>query len=439
MAIIYKILFEVQLMHEYYLTNYDGKNIFENNAVNRQEFLKNKLRDSQKAITDDVYFSVPALAQKVFDDYHLKLLTTYSGFKVAIEVKKVALAAGRIGYEPLVSLPDRLNIPILINRRNHFIDGFTNRAMSRTINTAFYFSNNNLPKPKKAPFLTNEITDYEAAANYEQGNIARFAADDVRIFYKDILGVNRWLAIPPGNYMNENDCLLVEPSFYYTFLASDNVQQATFTLKDNYNTVIQTVYAKGNTDVLKKVSLNFSDSQIRTLPEAELSNNMIYNLEITGSNGYNKNQSLIFLNDEGDFRNVFGMVNINPVVSNPEFKLTDAQGLIITKRNADNSILVNHPIFEIWIKSRFSFWRYVNDRGLALKNDIHTDYLTFDNGRLVSKEPRTHSYTPTLYRKPVNITYYLPNPVLHKESIAENKRLYTEIMVTESALFPLGP
>src|SRR6476619_2596672 len=97
MAVIYKILFEVRVLHEYYLTQADGQSIFNlANQVDRIEFIKNRFLQDDRSINSELSFNLPDPLKKIFDNYHLRLLPVYSGCKVAIEVKRQTLVDGTI-------------------------------------------------------------------------------------------------------------------------------------------------------------------------------------------------------------------------------------------------------------------------------------------------------------------------------------------------------
>jgi len=128
MQTIYKILFEVRLLHEFYLTNPDGSSIFgAASAAARDSFLQDYSDRNQRSINSDVDYIVAV--QQLFRNYRLKLLRTYSGFKVGIEVTPTT-DSGKIAYAPVARLSRGMNIPILLTRTNADFDMYTNRRLS---------------------------------------------------------------------------------------------------------------------------------------------------------------------------------------------------------------------------------------------------------------------------------------------------------------------
>ncbi|HEY6901535.1 MAG TPA: hypothetical protein VI233_12865, partial [Puia sp.] len=127
MTTIYKILFEVRLLHEFYLTKSDGTSIFgAANAAARDTFLQDYFDRTQRSINSDIDYRIPTTAAALYKNYRLKLVPTYSGFKIATEVLKTA-DNGKIAFKPVAALPTGLNIPVLLVRTNTDFDTYTNR------------------------------------------------------------------------------------------------------------------------------------------------------------------------------------------------------------------------------------------------------------------------------------------------------------------------
>src|SRR2546421_6484359 len=105
MLTIYKILFEVRLSHEFYLTKQDGTSIFSKNLpADRTQFMKDFFENNQRSINSDISYSVPDASSRFFLDHKLKILRTYSGFKMGIEVTRM-LDGVQTAFEPVVPLP----------------------------------------------------------------------------------------------------------------------------------------------------------------------------------------------------------------------------------------------------------------------------------------------------------------------------------------------
>jgi hypothetical protein len=448
MPVIYKILVEVKVLHEFYLTQTDGQTIFNLPAQSdRIEFLRNQFLRSERNITSELFFDQPVILNKIFENYHLKLLPAYAGCKIAIEVKRQTLPDGTVVYTPKVPLPEDLNIFLLLTKINDTPDAYTNTRMKRTNNSVYYFSNENIPDGKTFPSLSNPISAFDAALAYEQGDPASFGPNDIREFYIDKNGNSQWLSVAGNGFVNENDRILFPRRFYYLFSAGENVTEAEVILKDkNGNPVVISRDQNGGTkskltfksaNPLQKIRLDFSTGDAAFVPSSQVSDDLVYMLEITDNNGVTKSSRLIFFEDDAVLRSSWAAINIKPRVVNTDFNLLDNSGFLITRRMPDNSI-VPAPVFEIRVKSRLSFWRYIHDKKNKLKNE-HPDFLFVQNDNLVSEIPRPLTYSLTLFKKPDNSLHYLPNPLPFHPVKLESNKLYADIVVPESDLFPLEP
>ncbi len=445
MGTIYKILFEVKLLHEYYLTDTKGENIFDLNLqADRINFLKEKYIAHRENINSDIAYAIPATFVNLYRNHRLKLIPSYAGFKIAIEVKAVKMPDGTTTYLPKFPLPDNTNISILLVHKNNLFDSNTNRNFSNVLNGKYYFTNENLFATKNLPYLTTDINLFDAAINYEQGALVKFAANDYRSFYRDDGNVVNWLSFIGKGFANDNDRMLVNTNFSYTFPAAANVTIATLTIKDaNGNTIknkegnVISVFNFSNATGLDKINLSIDQTSVLTIPNIIANAKCLYTIEVNGNNGYSKIHSLFFLSAEVDAMNSIGVVNVQPKVTNAAFNLLDNNGKLIAIKQADGTINPTAPIFEINFKSRQTFWRYSNNKKKPIQNGLHPDFLLPKNGTLITKIPRTLTYIPTLFKKPDNSLHYLPNPDTYAAIINENGKIYSDINVRESALFPI--
>ena len=448
MPVIYKILFEVRVLHEYYLTQRDGQSIFNlANQDDRIEFLKDRFLQDDRSINSELSFNLPDSLKKVFDNYHLRLLPVYSGCKVAIEVKRQTLVDGTIVYTPKVPLPADLNILLLLTKINDSPDGYTNTKLRKSSNAAYYLSNENIPGIKTIPSLSNPISAFDASVVYEQGEPALFGPNDIREFYVDKDDNGQWLNVAGTGFVNENDRILFPLSFFYGFSSAENATEVEVILKDKdgnsvvisrdqYGVTKSLLQFKSN-NPLQKIRIDFSTGDVKTLPGNSISENLVYSLEITDNNGMTRKSPAIFYNDAFVQQNNWAVINIKPAVTNAAFNLLDASGFLITRTLPDTSI-TPPPIFEIRVKSRLSYWRYIHDKRKKLKND-HLDFLFEEGDNLVSLLPRPLTYSFTLFKKPDNSLHYLPHPKPFDMVRMESGKIYADIIVPESDLFPLQP
>ena len=436
-SLIYKTLFEVKLMHEFYVTEKDGTVVFQlADQKDRINFLLSQYAIDRESVNKDVAFKFPEEFKSKYDGYYLKLLPTYSGCKVALQVKQIILPDNSLVYKPFIPLPDDLNIHIQIDRKNNAIDAYTNKLISTAVPSMYLFSNENLLSSKTFPFLTANVSAFDAGKFYEQGELASFGINDIRENYKNDAG-DQWEAVTGKGFANENDALLVPLKFYYSFINVNNITEAEFVLKDKDGVMIKTISIT-SADALQKVLLDFSDKgDVLSVMEDLSFSRVIFSLEVTGNGGYAKNHKVIF-SDVLYNKACWGIVTIKPKPANSLFNLLANDGFLV-KRRSPAGIWEDPRVFEIPIKSRFTYWRYINDKGRELKliPDL-TDYLFKEDKLLMSKKPRAISRSYFLLQKEGSSdTRYVPNPITYELKKDSKQRLCFDIMVSESELFPI--
>lgn len=437
MALIYKILFEVKLIHEFFFTDKNGDTIFaQANQSDRMNLLQDEFSGDRKSINDDVSFDFPENLSALYKNYHLKIISGYSGCKVAIRVNQKTLADNTLVYEPFEALPDNFDINILVSKKNNLIEEYSDSIFYRPVSSLYFFTNETSLSPKTFPFLTNDISPFHGGKIYQQGELASFGANDIREFYNDGTA-DQWFSVPGSSFANENDQLLVPVKFYYSFPSDSNITDATFELKDKNNNIIKTLSVH-NDDYIQKTLLDFSDlKDLISLPESFTYPDVIFSLEVSGSNGFTKKHSLVFSNNFYNTEN-WGLINIRPKVTNGAFNLFGNDGFIIKRRNPAN-VWTEAPIFEIPVKSRFAFWRFRNVNGKELKLDPSlTNYLFKDGFNLLSLQP--NSVSNSYYKLPKQgstDTKYFPGPVNFQVAKDEKQRVCFDIMVPVSDLFPV--
>ncbi len=437
MALIYKILFEVKLLHEYFFTDKNGDTIFMKPTQDaRMNFLFDEFSGDRSSVNDDVSFEFPEDLSAQYKNFHLKIIPGYSGCKVAIRVNQKTLADNTLVYETFEPLPDNFDINILVSKKNNLIEEYSNSILYRPVSSMYFFTNETSLSPKTFPFLTNDISALDSGKAYQQGELASFGANDIREFYNDG-AADQWLQVTGNSFANENDQLLVPVKFFYSFEAGSNITDATFELRDKDSNVIKTISVH-NADFIQKALLDFSGkTDLISIPQSFAYPDIIYSLIVSGSNGYAKTHSLIFNNNFYSRQN-WGIINIRPKVTNAAFNLFGTDGYLIKKRSPAG-VWTEAPIFEIPVKSRFAYWRFRNVNGKELKLDPSlTDYLFKEGFNLLSLQPNSISnFYYKLPKQGSTDTKYFPGPVNFQIAKDEKERICFDIMVPVSDLFPL--
>ncbi len=436
MAVIYKILFEVNLLHEYYLTNIDGKTIFElPDQDSRIDHLHKEYEKGRESVSKDLEFHFPDEFKQSYESYCLKLLPTYSGFRLAVRVDRKKLQDGTIVYKPLIAMPNDLNIFVIFSKRSSVLDNYSNIKINSPLPGTYYFTNQKTLSDKSFPFLTNPIAEFDSNHTYEQGELVSFGGNDIRGYFLND-SADQWELFSGTAFANESDRVLLPLKFTYSFPSGSNVTEATFNLKSRGGELIKSTYAT-STEYLRTTMLNFSD----VLPSQGLTTTL-YSLEVNGNNGYIKRHPIIFSSFLQD-KSIWAIASFLTNAADPNFSLFAPDGYLIARKPSAGAE-VKAKVFEIPIKARLVYYRYINDRRKpvilpdSLKpylREIINDESNSQEG-LASLRPKTVTKEFfKLQKEGATETKYFPGPTDFTIKKDESGRLYYDIIVPNSELF----
>jgi len=442
-ANLYKVLFEVQLLHEYFLTDPDQSSVFDAaNIANATSYLATKQQQGRPSLANTVQFVLSAATQQVFRNYGLRLIDTYSGFKVVVK--------------DTVKLPGDCNMSFLIRSADGSLGAITNGRMRREINSLYYFNNGSVGGAKTAPVLSNPIPakSTDTSYVYQQGELVNNNGNIQFAYYASNNQNVQFGAVSGDGFANESDRMLVGLRFNYTFAVTDKVTNASFVLKDVSGKATKTINYSATTP-LGVVSLDFStDAQgnpltLQTLPEGKLSDPILYTLVVTGSaggntsggdsgTGYSKTFNLVFYDDDAEFSGAWGLIQLQATVSGAAYSLLDANGQLTS------------PVFQIRLKSLPTFRRYVNNTGQAMVLAANLTNILVAGpaaNQLSTVLPVPLTYMPYFFvpnqwanaPPPAGTkgTVYLPAPDPGGTMDLSNNQLSSLILVPVSPLFPL--
>ena len=124
--------------------------------------------------------------------------------------------------------------------------------------------------------------------------------------------------------------------------------------------------------------------------------------------------------------------------STPGFNLFANDGFLIRRRDALGT-WTPAPVFEIPVKSRLAYWRFINNQGKEMNiSPALVPYVDKENKVLVTKRPRSLAKDFFLLRKQGSSdTIYVPNPTDTRLIPESGKRFFVNIKVARSELFPV--
>ena len=410
-AIYYKRLFEVQLLHEYYLANNDGPAYFALPEAERKSLLQKKLFSNQYDIWQDLSIEPSEETKKLLVNRHLRFIKVKTGFFLGIKVKPFDNK-----FFPFIS-PDGIgSFSFHIRTKNIYFKNFTNLRLKSNLPANYYFSNAHNEGNQVFPSLTLPVATFKTGRFYELGEVAQIGPDVMEALNKtDNALPADWRKIDAVGFAHEGDKMLLPMKFDYVFAKDKYIKQADFTLKSPTAATLKTI-SISSTEKLEKVMLDFTMDD--SSPPKEMMKGK-YILEVVGENDYQDVKS-VYLNQDLYRPQEFGVIEIKTLGDNPQYSLL----------SPDGSIKAPFPIFEIRLKSRITYWRYRSDIGARFKVLPKTaTFLKGENGALRSLKPFSLMTMPMEFRDddPTIPRVFLPNPSGHSLRIEDDGLVYSDI------------
>jgi hypothetical protein len=434
-TIIYKKLFEVRILHEFYLSQPDETSIFNLSPEDRIQKLEKMLQRGLYDIRKDLVLRPTPSCEKILKNHRMKFLQTATGFLIGAEVFVLQNGAGPERYVLQVPLSGKAQTwTIGLGIKNPQFMNFTNIPAPFLVPARYLFSNDNSDSRRTFPSMSNEVPEFEAGRSYEMGTLIKIGAKLFQAQQKTNDPATGWIEIAQDNHWAaENDRILLPDRFMYT-TSGPGIGSAEFILRSTSGDEIARIDSQDDT-IRKQLdeSGNLAGVEIDlTLAgttgdgpgPVEPGN---YQLEISESGGSGR-QLPIHISNELYNGNLFGGVLINGSGgSDPAFRIIDEDGTLV--RLPDGS----HPVFEIRLKNRITYWRYRSTAGkkLEAKNKA-TGFLTaVDSGsQLVSKNSRSMQKVPLQFVDGGD-KIFLPNPSSSRIIPEQDGRIYSDIFISE--------
>jgi len=436
MSVIYKTLFELRLLHEFYLTRRDGTTVFEKlTQEERETFLHEEFMEGNDPINDDVQFCFPQGMKSKYESLYLKILPTYSGCRIAVRVNAKTLPDQTTVFEPYIPFSTDMHIFILALKNNQNLEFFSNKRLRSAIPATYYFSNAEVDGAKTFPFLTNSVPVQDGSYMYEQGELSLSGAV-VQEFYRNG-NTDVFRDVKGNGFANESDRILLPGRFDYVFADNSNLTQVTLNLKDYQGNELVSFSIDDDAGLGEKISVDFN-GYIKQLPitTAFKLEQQFHTLLVTGNNGFSAIHKVIFSN-ELTLQRSWSVFDISASVSDNPFNLLANDSFLVRRKNA-LGIWSPAPVFEIPVKSRLAYWRYINNKGKELNVPASlANYVKKEGMVLVTKVPRASARSWFLLREETSSsTTYAPNPYEPIIKMENDRRSFFDIRVPDSELFP---
>ena len=383
----------------------------------------------------------PKKLKSVYEGFFLKLLPTYSGCRVAIRVNAHTLPDQSVVYEPMYPLPPDLDVFILIIPKNTNIEAVSNKKMRVAYNPTYFFSNAAISVQSNLPFLSAPVLLTDTTHPYEQGELSMSAGGKIQQYYLKS-SVDTWQEIPGGEFANEGDRVLIPKSFTYTLPEVTGLTELKFVLTDFAGSEISSVTVTDSNGIVAKHRLDFSD-MVQQVPISKpfVVNELFYTLKVSGNNGFEDAHQVVFA-DDLLASNPWGVVDLRVTNGSGTYDIIAGDNFIQRRKDPVGN-WNDAPVFEIAVTSKLAYWRFISNKGreLVISAPLN-NYVTKTGHVIETLKPRAlakHFFSISKDLPMSTDTIYVPNPEIPGVKLENDHRIFFDIRVTNSDLFPELP
>lgn len=383
--VIYKNLFEIMLLHDFYLK--DPAAFHEPGTGEELTLQRNILSQNNYHIGRVLLVEPTQECLHLLRGRRMVFRPTATGFVVAMEVV-LETDGSDDHYLPFIPLEEGLRLSFRLRIKDPHFAHYTNLRVQPGVAGNYYFSNAPQGGGLVYPYLSLEPGAYAGGRYYEMGEQVSSGGDiyQAQVNIDDITspGSAGWLqreVLP--RYVSYRDRQLVGSriDYQFTLAAGDLAEDAEFRLTDESATEVFHL-DEGGTGIppFRFFSLDLSEIEIETGVEGIPPG--YYELETSTSAGYSETKDLLI----DPARYIPGDLGLLEIVHEPglnDFRLLEPQGWL---REEDGT--TQHPVFQICFQRRSTYWQfYLQEEDIAQVSDSNYDVFVSE-GYIVTKSPQ---------------------------------------------------
>ncbi len=430
---VFKRLFEVQILHDYFLTTIDGTSFFDKNKADKLDLISKKLQLGSYNILDFFEIEPQGVTKKVLNDYKLVTAQTPLGFVVGIEVDVVS-ESGETLFRPRLKFKTNLNLTFSLRPKASFFKSITNISLRPPLPLKYYFTNkdkkefeeNSSPPYKSLP-ISDKVGRFQKNKGYEMGALANFRGKiKEALQYTLVSNVKFWEEIDDKSFVNDADRTLLPHRFTYQVKKPEDITEIKFVLADKSGNEIKVINKTGE-EAKRNINIDFTRVDENDEDSAVIASGF-YNLKINVNDTSDVKYS-VYLNDELYNNDDFATIDIRFDEENSPFSLLDSEGFLTTRVSTSGE-KIPHPIFEIRFKNRRTYWRYNKEGDFTPAEITATSvHLEHQPKQLVSLKPK--ALTSVLVPFMNGTSLMLPHPRMPSIKV-EQDRIFSEIFINQS-------
>jgi hypothetical protein len=463
-SIVYRRLFEVEILHGWHLNKGDREEFFDFNKENK------KLALQGYSLLNDLVVLPTRKTTAILEGQKMKFKQTPNGFLVGIEVRETGVPGN---FTPRITLNAGTRLVFTLHIKNPLWNNFSNLRLQHNLPAVFYLTNRNDAGNKQFPVLSSPVPVYVAGDTYPMGDLVLFGGslfeakrntsalpDDPSPDWK-LISNHHFLteadrSIIPAREMTEQIPLdapvdpgvvkySVEARFPFFFPPAIADTQVAFSLKDENG---DEKYRKtvSSTVPLRRHDLHLGKKDPSAAVNEKLQPGW-YDLEVSGNAGFSFQKKLLLdpdiLEESSTQPSLFAVIEIAHENNLGDFRLLEPSGEL---RADEDDFDRKQPVFQILIKNRSTYWQYLLPEGQEVLLGAGQPFALSNNGvqKITTRNPmpltrmssRLHiSLVPIDPPGADPYEKFLPNP--SPFSVREDDtRLYSEVYVSKKDISP---
>ncbi|MCX7099052.1 MAG: hypothetical protein NTV43_14215 [Methylococcales bacterium] len=254
-SIEYKILFEVRILHDYYLYGLEPgpgnsvKSFFAMSAENQSARLTELLKSGRYDIRKDLDLLIGADEERLFKNLKLKFVRTATGFFLGMQVERVVTNNEEIRFKPAILPSEDACVTIGLSIANPYFGSISNLRLDRETDKIYYFTNEGNHEDISLAAL---IPPLVSGQQYRMGDLALISGS-VKQAIADNTGNSRfWSTVDGKGIVSQMD-------------------RSLDTLKDWYSEWRSTIRLRSKHPVgMIKIALMSGNGQFRPIDEKKL-------------------------------------------------------------------------------------------------------------------------------------------------------------------------
>lgn len=390
----YRRLFEVRLLHEYYLLSKSNLTYFDLSDQDRLTVLQERLLMNQYLLRKDLRIEPTESTKTTLAGLRWHFVPTATGFTVAASTKDVPVGNNLVTKPAIEPLP-QTSLYFIVRRNSPLFLNYTALPLLKPALPAIYYFSNRPIAVHNASFrsMSVPVPPFAAGDGYEMGELANHGPD-IKEYTAHTDPAKQWRTVGNGQglgYAHAGDRIALPKRFVYPLSKSQNILQADFTLKNSSGDILKTISVQ-SAKPLERVVLDFSAIPNPNDPAKTMAPpDGVYQLDVNA--GPVQETRALFLTD-AYVGSAFAIIHIN-------FGETDADYRILGPDNAFRTIPDPNgnpipPLFEVRLRSRITYWRYVPIfRGEQFKpGGPYLDYVQQEGNSVTTLLPQPMSYLP---------------------------------------------